>query len=136
MLADPVAREGDEPLDERSGGAALLERALGDLEDDDVPALRIAEAMDEPVGEPLSDASAWQPTSGVAQWSVGSIEDDGIRYGFTTHALMASTAATAIVIVRPSRRPCPTRRERPRDPFERPSTEPTAPCSARGASAR
>jgi hypothetical protein len=27
------------------------------------------------------------------------MEDDGIRYGFTTQALMASTAATAIAIV-------------------------------------
>jgi hypothetical protein len=42
---------------------------------------------------------ASQPGSGAAQWSVGSIEDDGIRYGFTTHALIASTAATAIAIV-------------------------------------
>jgi hypothetical protein len=46
-----------------------------------------------------SDVPASQAGSGTAQWSVGSIEDDGIRYGFTTQALMASTAATAIAIV-------------------------------------
>ena len=34
-----------------------------------------------------------------AQWSVGSIEDDGIRYGLTTHALIASTIAIAPTIV-------------------------------------
>src|SRR5918992_2195761 len=34
-----------------------------------------------------------------AQWSVGSVDADGIRYGFTTHALMASTIATAPTIV-------------------------------------
>jgi hypothetical protein len=30
---------------------------------------------------------------------VGSIEEDGMRYGFTTHALIASTATTASAIV-------------------------------------
>jgi hypothetical protein len=30
---------------------------------------------------------------------VGSIEEDGIRYGFTTHALIASTIAIAAAIV-------------------------------------
>src|SRR5438874_8131086 len=34
-----------------------------------------------------------------AQWSVGSIDDDGIRYGLTTHALIASTIAIAPTIV-------------------------------------
>ena len=42
---------------------------------------------------------ASQPGSGTAQWSVGSIDEDGIRYGFTTQALIASTAATAMAIV-------------------------------------
>ena len=46
-----------------------------------------------------SDVPAWQPGSGAAQCRVGSIEDDGMRYGLTTQALMASTAATAIAIV-------------------------------------
>ena len=46
-----------------------------------------------------SEEPAWHPTSGSAQWSVGSIDDDGIRYGFTTQVLIASTAATAIAIV-------------------------------------
>ena len=40
-----------------------------------------------------------QPGSGAAQWSVGSIDEDGIRYGLTTHALIARTAATAMAIV-------------------------------------
>ena len=47
-----------------------------------------------------SDVPAWHPGSGAAQWSVGSIDDDGIRYGLTTQALMASTAAIAMAIVR------------------------------------
>src|SRR5215211_3660280 len=34
-----------------------------------------------------------------AQCSVGSMDDDGIRYGFTTHALIASTIPTAPAIV-------------------------------------
>ena len=32
---------------------------------------------------------------GLAQWSVGSIDEDGIRYGLTTQALIASTIAIA-----------------------------------------
>src|SRR5688500_3832128 len=40
-----------------------------------------------------------QPGAGRAQWSVDSIDDDGIRYGFTTQALIASTIATAPTIV-------------------------------------
>src|SRR5919201_6054483 len=46
-----------------------------------------------------SERRASQPTPGLAQCSVGSIDDDGIRYGFTTHALIASTIATAPAIV-------------------------------------
>src|SRR3990170_5873705 len=40
-----------------------------------------------------------QPAAGRAQWSVASIEDDGIRYGLITHALIASTIATAPTMV-------------------------------------
>src|SRR4026209_1386388 len=40
-----------------------------------------------------------QPLPGLAQCSVGSIDDDGIRYGLTTYALIASTIATAPRIV-------------------------------------
>src|SRR5436190_2237224 len=40
-----------------------------------------------------------QPNSGRAQWSVGSIEGEGIRYGLTTQALTASTTATATAVV-------------------------------------
>src|SRR3954452_18014964 len=36
---------------------------------------------------------------GLAQCSVGSMDDDGIRYGFTTHALIASTIAIAPAMV-------------------------------------
>src|ERR671930_2031401 len=46
-----------------------------------------------------SEKRASQPWPGRAQWSVGSIEDDGIRYGFTTHALIASTIPIAPAIV-------------------------------------
>src|SRR5437764_10896416 len=52
-----------------------------------------------------SEKRASQPLVGsngllaFAQCSVGSIEDDGIRYGFTTQALIASTIAIAPAIV-------------------------------------
>src|ERR671935_1255082 len=46
-----------------------------------------------------SEKRASHPTPGRAQWSVGSIEEEGIRYGFTTHALIASTIPTAPAIV-------------------------------------
>src|SRR3989442_1045074 len=46
-----------------------------------------------------SENRARQQLHGRAQWSVGSIDDEGIRYGFTTHALIASTIATAPMIV-------------------------------------
>src|SRR5215467_2329974 len=45
-----------------------------------------------------SDSRASQPGP-PAQWRVGSIDDDGIRYGFTTHCLIAKTIATAPAIV-------------------------------------
>src|ERR671936_70461 len=57
-----------------------------------------------------SDVLASHPWPGRAQWSVGSIDDDGIRYGFTTHALIARTIATAPAIVTTqsiaTRQPC------------------------------
>ena len=46
-----------------------------------------------------SENRASQPGPGRAQWSVGSIDDDGIRYGLTTKALIASTIAIAPTIV-------------------------------------
>src|ERR671910_747395 len=46
-----------------------------------------------------SDQLASQPLASFAQCSVGSIDEDGIRYGLTTHALIASTIATAPAIV-------------------------------------
>src|SRR6478609_8284200 len=39
------------------------------------------------------------PEPGRAQCSVGSIDEEGIRYGFTTHALIASTIAIAPAMV-------------------------------------
>src|SRR6185503_12421410 len=57
-----------------------------------------------------SEKRASQPFAGRAQWSVGSIDEDGIRYGFTTHALIASTIAIAPTIVTTqsmvTRQPC------------------------------
>src|ERR687885_594496 len=57
-----------------------------------------------------SENRASHPCPGRAQCSVGSIDDDGIRYGFTTHALIASTIATAPAIVKiqssATRQPC------------------------------
>src|SRR6186997_1357865 len=46
-----------------------------------------------------SEKRASQPGAGRAQWSVASMEDDGIRYGLTTQALIASTIAIAPTIV-------------------------------------
>src|SRR5262245_63218495 len=46
-----------------------------------------------------SENRASQPVSGRAQWSVGSIDEDGIRYGLTTYALISSTIATAPAMV-------------------------------------
>src|SRR4029453_16374390 len=46
-----------------------------------------------------SDQRDSQPLPGRAQCSVGSIDDDGIRYGLTTYALIASTIAIAPRIV-------------------------------------
>ena len=46
-----------------------------------------------------SERRASQPWPGRAQCSVGSIDEDGIRYGFTTQALIASTIAIAPAIV-------------------------------------
>src|SRR5712691_3596575 len=46
-----------------------------------------------------SENLASQPGAGRAQWSVGSMDDEGMRYGFTTHALTASTIAIAPTIV-------------------------------------
>src|SRR6187551_2246893 len=46
-----------------------------------------------------SENRASQPDAGLAQWSVGSIDDDGMRYGLTTYAFTRSTIATAPTIV-------------------------------------
>src|SRR4029078_12021353 len=46
-----------------------------------------------------SEKRASQPDAGRAQWSVGSIEEDGMRYGLTTYALTRSTIAIATTIV-------------------------------------
>src|SRR5919201_2552068 len=46
-----------------------------------------------------SESRASQPGP-PAQWGVGSNDDDGIRYGLTTQALIASTIAIAPAIVR------------------------------------
>src|SRR5919198_2046288 len=46
-----------------------------------------------------SESRASQPAPGRAQWSVGSIEEDGIRYGLTTHCLIARTIPIAPAMV-------------------------------------
>src|SRR6266545_7112087 len=46
-----------------------------------------------------SEVLVSQPWAGRAQCSVGSIDDEGIRYGLTTQALIASTISTAPAIV-------------------------------------
>ena len=57
---------------------------------------RFASTRSEPLKKP---PAASQPGAGFAQCSVGSIDDDGIRYGLTTHCLSASTIAIAPTIV-------------------------------------
>src|SRR4029450_10265666 len=42
----------------------------------------------------LSEKRASQPEAGCAQWRVGSIDDDGMRYGSITNALTSNTIAT------------------------------------------
>ena len=46
-----------------------------------------------------SEKCASQPGPGRAQCSVGSIDEDGIRYGLTIHCLSASTIRIAPMIV-------------------------------------
>src|SRR5262245_22867531 len=46
-----------------------------------------------------SEKRASQPSAGRAQWSVGSIDEDGMRYGLMTHCLTASTMRIAPAIV-------------------------------------
>jgi hypothetical protein len=46
-----------------------------------------------------AEKRASQPGPGTAQCRVGSMDEDGMRYGFTTQALIASTMATAPTIV-------------------------------------
>jgi hypothetical protein len=98
-LGDGIAGEADQALHERPARAAHLLRGLGRVEDDDLAAVRVAEVVDEAVGEYAVERPASQPWPGRAQWSVGSIELDGIRYGLTTQALIASTIAIAPTIV-------------------------------------
>src|SRR5437763_1621759 len=46
-----------------------------------------------------SERRASQPWPGRAQWRVGSIDEDGIRYGLITHCLIASTIRIAPAMV-------------------------------------
>ena len=46
-----------------------------------------------------SEKRASQPGAGCAQWSVGSIDDDGILYGLTTKAFTRSTITIAPTMV-------------------------------------
>src|SRR5262245_33543532 len=46
-----------------------------------------------------SEKRASHPAAGRAQCRVGSIDEEGIRYGLTTQALIARTIATAPTIV-------------------------------------
>src|SRR5260221_13062550 len=63
-----------------------------------------------------SEKPGSQSEAGRAQWSVGSIDDDGIRYGLTTNALIRRTIAIAPAIVtaqsRIVRHGCGSRRAR------------------------
>ena len=75
---------------------------------------------------------ASQPSAGRAQWSVGSMDDDGIRYGLTTHALSARTMTIAPAIVNTQSRATRTPRGRPGK--SRPSGSSHRTCSRRQAS--
>src|SRR5919206_2219083 len=50
-LRPDVAGQADDPLDEDAAAAAVLLRRARRVEDDDLAALRVAEVIDEPVGE-------------------------------------------------------------------------------------
>ena len=80
-------------------GAAAVSAARRRVEDDDVAALRVPEAVAEAAGEHAVGEARLAAGPGRAQCSVGSIELEGIRYGLTTHALIASTITIAPTIV-------------------------------------
>src|SRR5712691_7959579 len=85
----------------------------------------------------LSEKRASHPCDGRAQCSVGSIDDDGIRYGLTTYALIRRTIATAPTIV--TTQSIAIRQPRGRLWVSRSIgflTWPFAPGSARGATCR
>ena len=104
VVGDDLVREPDQPLHEDAARVAALLRRGRRVEDDDVAAVRRVQPVAEAAGEhAVGEARLAAAPSALelrAQCSVGSIDDDGIRYGFTTHALIASTIRTAPTIVR------------------------------------
>jgi hypothetical protein len=72
-------------------GVRLVERPAVD-EDSAVATSPINEKR---IASTRSDVSAMQPAPGRAQWSVGSIEDAGIRYCFVTSARMTTVSTTS-----------------------------------------
>ena len=78
----------DDALDE--GGTPATQptslRCLGGSEDDDLSPFRVTEPVRKPVGDHPVAESPSAESVGFAQWSVGSIEGDGMRYGLATCA--------------------------------------------------
>ena len=95
-----LAGQADQPLHERAAWRRTACRASGGvLKTTMSPRVGIAEVVDEAVREHAVGEARLAARAGRAQWSVGSIDEDGMRYGFTTHALIASTIAIAPTIV-------------------------------------
>ena len=97
------------------------------------PRFGIAEVVDEAVREhAVAEVRLAAAAPGRAQCSVGSIDDDGMRYGLTTHALSANTITIAPAIVKTQSSTTRTSRGRLREqPAERVSHRT---CSRRQAS--
>src|SRR5581483_8791140 len=101
-LDDAIPRQADQPLHER--GAAVARAADGGgrrrLEDDDLAPPRRLEVVDDPRRDHAVVEGADTASLGFAQSSVGSIDDDGMRYGFAISASNTSTNTIAAAIDR------------------------------------
>src|SRR5204863_2070151 len=81
--------EPDQAFDVDAAEAAPGRGERRRVEDEDVAAPRRSEQEAEPAREHAVGKTRLALGSGRAQWRVGSIELDGIRYGLTTHCLIA-----------------------------------------------
>ena len=83
---DQLAGKSDDALDEcRAAGTRFAPLGRGSLEDDDLSALGITEPVRKPVRDHAVVESA-RRSRRASQWSVLSIDEEGMRYGFATAA--------------------------------------------------